>query len=131
MLTWWRYMVQDMNGTVQLAAASLLGRLQVQALHGPRVTLALRRLLPPGLVAAIQVSHVCLPVCHGLSAFKGPSCVRQICLSLELDGQICLNGMQMACLHKLTSYDAVHLCTIQAQSSLNCLLSVYSPDLAG
>ena len=40
---------------MQLAAASLLGRLQVQALHGPRVTLTLRRLLPPGLVAAIQV----------------------------------------------------------------------------
>lgn len=131
MLTWWRYMVQDMNGTVQLAAASLLGRLQVQALHGPRVTLALRRLLPPGLVAAIQVSHVCLPVCHGLSAFKGTSCDRQICLSLELDRQIYLNGMQMACLHKLASYDALHLGTIQAGSSLKCLLSVYSPNLAG
>ncbi len=41
---------------MQLAAASLLGRLQVQALHGPRVTLTLQRLLPPGLVAAIQAS---------------------------------------------------------------------------
>ena len=45
-----------MSGTVQLAAASLLGRLQVQALHGPRVSLTLQRLLPPGLVAAIQAS---------------------------------------------------------------------------
>ncbi len=48
--------VQETSGTVQLAAASLLGRLQVQALHGPRVTLTLQRLLPPGLVAAIQAS---------------------------------------------------------------------------
>ncbi|KAL0042756.1 hypothetical protein WJX79_009797 [Trebouxia sp. C0005] len=45
---------KETSGTVQLAAASLLGRLQVQALHGPRVTLTLQRLLPPGLVAAIQ-----------------------------------------------------------------------------
>ena len=48
--------MQETHGTVQLAAASLLGRLQVQALHGPRVTLTLQRLLPPGLVAAIQAS---------------------------------------------------------------------------
>lgn len=41
---------------MQLAAASLLGRLQVQPLHGPRVTLTLQRLLPQGLVAAIQAS---------------------------------------------------------------------------
>ncbi|KAL0040215.1 hypothetical protein WJX77_000548 [Trebouxia sp. C0004] len=45
---------KETSGTVQLAAASLLGRLQVQALHGPRVTLTLQRLLPPGLVDAIQ-----------------------------------------------------------------------------
>ena len=43
-----------MSSTLQSAAASLLGRLQGQALHGPRVTLTLGRLLPPGLVAAIQ-----------------------------------------------------------------------------
>jgi len=61
--------MQETSGTVQLAAASLLGRLQVQALHGPRVTLTLQRLLPPGLVAAIQASPVVLhclgsiPVC--------------------------------------------------------------------
>lgn len=52
-----RYALQETFATVQLAAASLLGRLQVQALHGPRVTLTLQRLLPPGLVAAIQASH--------------------------------------------------------------------------
>jgi len=52
--------VQETSGTVQLAAASLLGRLQVQALHGPRVTLTLQRLLPPGLVAAIQASPAVL-----------------------------------------------------------------------
>lgn len=62
--------MQETSGTVQLAAASLLGRLQVQALHGPRVTLTLQRLLPPGLVAAIQASPVVLhclgsiPVCY-------------------------------------------------------------------
>jgi hypothetical protein len=60
--------VQETSGTVQLAAASLLGRLQVQALHGPRVTLTLQRLLPPGLVAAIQAS---LAVLHCLGV---PSC---------------------------------------------------------
>ena len=48
--------MQETSGTVQTAAASLLGRLQVQALHGPRVTLTLQRLLPPGLIAAIQAS---------------------------------------------------------------------------
>ena len=49
-------LLQGSHEAVQVAAASLLGRLQVQPLHGPRVTLTLRRLLPPGLVAAIQAS---------------------------------------------------------------------------
>ncbi|KAK9809260.1 hypothetical protein WJX72_012293 [[Myrmecia] bisecta] len=40
--------------TVRAAAASLAGRLMAQPLHGPRVVLLLGRLLPPGLVAAIQ-----------------------------------------------------------------------------
>lgn len=53
---------------MQLAAASLLGRLQVQALHGPRVTLALQRLLPPGLVAAIQVNPSLQVLCTILSS---------------------------------------------------------------
>lgn len=48
--------LQGTHEAVQVAAASLLGRLQVQPLHGPRVTLTLRRLLPAGLVAAIQAS---------------------------------------------------------------------------
>lgn len=55
--------MQETSGTVQTAAASLLGRLQVQALHGPRVTLTLQRLLPPGLIAAIQAS--CAPPTKG------------------------------------------------------------------
>jgi len=38
----------------QVSAASLLGRLTHQPLHGPRITLLLRRILPPGLVAIIQ-----------------------------------------------------------------------------
>lgn len=38
----------------QVSAASLLGRLTHQPLHGPRITLLLHRILPPGLVAVIQ-----------------------------------------------------------------------------
>ena len=45
--------------TVRAAVATLLGQLAKQPLHGPRVALLLGRLLPPGLVAAIQV---CVPV---------------------------------------------------------------------
>ena len=55
--------LQDTNETVQVAAASLLGRLLVQPLHGPRVTLTLQRLLPPGLVAAIQASSPLMTTC--------------------------------------------------------------------
>ena len=57
--------MQETAGTVQLAAATLLGRLQVQALHGPRVTLTLQRLLPPGLIAAIQASFAPPTKAHG------------------------------------------------------------------
>ena len=37
------------------AVATLLGLLAKQPLHGPRVLLLLHKLLPPGLVGAIQV----------------------------------------------------------------------------
>ena len=40
---------------MRAAVATLLGQLMAQPLHGPRVSLLLSRLLPPGLVAAIQV----------------------------------------------------------------------------
>ena len=40
---------------MRAAVATLLGQLMKQPLHGPRITLLLSRLLPPGLVAAIQV----------------------------------------------------------------------------
>ena len=66
--------MQDTSSTLQLAAASLLGRLQAQALHGPRVTLTLQRLLPPGLVAAIQASLLFTPhlVCYSTAAVLTP-----------------------------------------------------------
>ena len=35
--------------------ATLLSQLTKQPLHGPRIVLLLHRLLPPGLVAAIEV----------------------------------------------------------------------------
>mgnify|MGYP001096347663 CR=1 FL=1 len=41
--------------TGRVAAASLLGRMLAQPLHGPRVALILGKMLPPGLVALIQV----------------------------------------------------------------------------
>jgi len=47
---------QEASETVRAAVATLLSQLMAQPLHGPRVTLLLSRLLPPGLVAAIQVS---------------------------------------------------------------------------
>ncbi|GAB4814092.1 hypothetical protein N2152v2_001138 [Parachlorella kessleri] len=40
--------------TGRVAAASLLGRILAQPLHGPRVALILGKMLPPGLVALIQ-----------------------------------------------------------------------------
>ena len=40
----------------QTAAASLLARYMAQPLHGPRVVLLVQRMLPPGLVASLQVS---------------------------------------------------------------------------
>ena len=40
---------------MRAAVATLLGQLMAQPLHGPRVSLLLSRLLPPGLVSAIQV----------------------------------------------------------------------------
>ena len=46
---------QEAAEQIQTAVATLLGRLCAQPLHGPRVVLLLSRLLPPGLVAAIQV----------------------------------------------------------------------------
>ena len=65
--------MQETTATVQLAAASLLGRLQVQALHGPRVTLTLQRLLPPGLVAAIQASQPCSMLYQPCSMLRQPA----------------------------------------------------------
>ena len=51
---------QEAAEQVRTAVATLLGRLCAQPLHGPRVVLLLSRLLPPGLVAAIQVyPHAC------------------------------------------------------------------------
>lgn len=44
--------------TGRVAAASLLARLLAQPLHGPRVGLILGKMLPPGLVALIQVGSV-------------------------------------------------------------------------
>ena len=43
--------------TGRAAAASLLGRLLAQPLHGPRVGLVLSKFLPPGLVALVQVGQ--------------------------------------------------------------------------
>ena len=47
--------VQETVETVQAVTATILSKMMGQPLHGPRVVLFLGRLLPPGLVAAIQV----------------------------------------------------------------------------
>ena len=47
--------MQVPSGEEKTGAALLLSRLMRQALHGPRVTLFLSRLLPPGLITAIHV----------------------------------------------------------------------------
>lgn len=46
--------------TVRAAVATLLSQLTKQPLHGPRIVLLLNRLLPPGLVTAIEVT-----LCNG------------------------------------------------------------------
>ncbi len=40
---------------MRAAVATLLSQLTKQPLHGPRILLLLNRLLPPGLVTAIEV----------------------------------------------------------------------------
>ena len=47
--------LQEAAETVRAAVATLLSQLSKQPLHGPRTVLLLNRLLPPGLVAAIEV----------------------------------------------------------------------------
>ena len=47
---------QEAAETVRAAVATLLSQLAKQPLHGPRIVLLLNRLLPPGLVSAIEVS---------------------------------------------------------------------------
>lgn len=81
--------VQETQETVQVAAASLLGRLQVQPLHGPRVTLALQRLLPPGLVAAIQASPVAILMVLLLSSDKPGKESVQVSLCRYLSAGMC------------------------------------------
>lgn len=44
---------------MKAACGNLLGSLMAQPLHGPRVLLLCGRLLPPGLVSAIQVPVPC------------------------------------------------------------------------
>jgi DnaJ family protein C protein 13 len=46
--------LSDAREAVRLAAASLISRLASHSLHGTRVLLLMGRLLPPGLVAALQ-----------------------------------------------------------------------------
>lgn len=46
--------VRATQDAAAVAAAGLLGRLAMHPLHGPRVVLWLGKLLPPGLVAAVQ-----------------------------------------------------------------------------
>jgi DnaJ family protein C protein 13 len=58
--------------TVRAAVATLLGQLAKQPLHGPRVALLLGRLLPPGLVAAIQARPL---HAHGLLPPNRPGAV--------------------------------------------------------
>ena len=41
---------------MRAAVATLLSQLTKQPLHGPRIVLLLNRLLPPGLVTAIEVT---------------------------------------------------------------------------
>jgi len=48
--------LQEAAETVRAAVATLLSQLAKQPLHGPRIVLLLNRLLPPGLVSAIEVS---------------------------------------------------------------------------
>ncbi len=48
--------LQEAAETVRAAVATLLSQLTKQPLHGPRIVLLLHRLLPPGLVAAIEVT---------------------------------------------------------------------------
>lgn len=40
---------------VQAVVATNLSRLAANPLHGPRVLLLMKRLLPPGMITAIQV----------------------------------------------------------------------------
>ena len=53
-----RLLLQEKVETVQAVVATILSRLCGNPLHGPRVILLLGRLLPPGLVTAIQVLHM-------------------------------------------------------------------------
>lgn len=48
--------MQEAAETVRAAVATLLSQLTKQPLHGPRIVLLLNRLLPPGLVTAIEVT---------------------------------------------------------------------------
>ena len=47
--------LQEAAETVRAAVSTLLSQLTKQPLHGPRIVLLLNRLLPPGLIAAIEV----------------------------------------------------------------------------
>lgn len=68
---------------MRVAVATLLGQLTKQPLHGPRISLLLGRLLPPGLVAAIEVRMLHPPLrahrCHLLSAVGGPQLLKDKC----------------------------------------------------
>ena len=54
--------------------ATLLSQLTKQPLHGPRIVLLLHRLLPPGLVAAIEV--IAAADRHPELGYKHRSCVQ-------------------------------------------------------
>ena len=66
---------------VHAAVATLLAQLMKQPLHGPRVALLLARLLPPGLVAAIQV-HPSLSLVSCFSAVQRDCMLLSACLPL-------------------------------------------------
>ncbi len=73
---------------MRAAVATLLGQLMAQPLHGPRITLLLSRLLPPGLVAAIQVTT---PANNPLCCYLWPS-ASSICPTITQQHHICCEG---------------------------------------
>ena len=66
--------MQERERQVQAVVATILSRVCAEPLHGPRVVLLLKRLLPPGHVIAIQVDFSYSSVEQTLHALQSSSC---------------------------------------------------------